>query len=127
MRTFKITGLALIALVSACGGAGGDFGDDVPTGAPPTVSSISPTVGQAGSAITIVGFGFSEIPPNNIVIIGGAAVAASAYNLVDPPTATDIESITALVPAGAAIGADSVVVLVNDNTSNQDVTFTVTP
>lgn len=119
--------IACLMSVAACGGSGGTYGDDVPTNAPPTVSAVAPAAGPAGTVITISGFGFSDVAPNNIVVIGDSAVPASAYDLVDPPTATEVEFLTATVPDSVGLGDTSVVVLVGDNASNSDVTFTVTP
>lgn len=125
-RTTFIAILCLIA--SGCGISGSsDYPDDVPTQLPPTVSRIDPAAGPAGTAITIFGFGFSEAAPNNTVIIGNTAVSATAYTLLPAPTATEIESLTATVPADAAAGANPVTVVVGENASNSDITFTVTP
>lgn len=125
----KIRYIIIVPLLfmAACGAAKSTYGDDVPTNAPPTVSSVAPATGPAGTVITILGFGFSDVAPNNVVIIGDSAVSASAYDLVNPPTATEVESLTATVPNGIAAGDASVVVLVGDNASNSDVAFTVTP
>lgn len=116
----------VLFLIASCG-AGDDYPSDVPTDSPPIVSRIDPNAGAPGDAITIFGLGFSIAAPNNTVIIGGAAVAATSYRLVDPPTSTEIEALTATVPTGAATGTSSVVVVVYDQTSNADVAFTVTP
>lgn len=124
---FTVIIVCLFALAACGSGDSSDFADDVPTQVTPTVSRVAPAAGKVGDTITIFGFGFSDIPPNNIVIIGGANIAATAYNLVPSPTATEIESLTATVPTGAAVGVDSVYLLVNENTSNTDITFTVTP
>ena len=118
---------ALIAASASCGGGGSGYPDDVPTQLPPTVASVEPTSGPVGTTITINGFGYSVAAPNDIVIIGDSAVSAESYALVNPPTATEIESLTATVPAGTPLGANSIVVVVYDNASNGDVTFTVTP
>lgn len=124
--------IALIAVlclwIAACGSTkGSDYGDDVPTQLPPTVSRVDPATGPVGTVITIFGFGFSMAAPDNIVIIGTTAVSATAYTLLPVPTATEIESLTATVPADAAAGANSVTVLVGENASNSDIIFTVTP
>lgn len=99
----------------------------MPTGTTPVVSTITPTTGPVGTVITINGLGFSDAPPNNIVIIGNIAVAAATYSLVAVPTATEIESLTATIPAGTTLGSNSIVVVVHENTSNSDISFTVTP
>lgn len=118
--------LPVLLLIASCGG-GNNYPSDVPTDSPPIVSRVDPSAGAPGDSITIFGLGFSIAAPDNTVIIGGAAVAATSYRLVDPPTSTEIEALTATVPTGAAVGTSSVVVVVDDQTSNADVTFTVTP
>lgn len=125
LKRLAILGVFLLFMAS-CGSAV-DFPSDVPTQTDPLVSRIAPNTGKAGDAIIIFGLGFSASAPENIVIIGGAAVSATAYALVTPATATEVESITATVPAGAAIGVDAIEVLVYQNPSNADVIFTVTP
>jgi len=127
--TAAIAALFFLALLSGCGGSGADggFPDDVPTQVTPLVSRIDPATGPAGTAITIYGMGFSISYPNNIVVVGDAATSATGYALVSPPTADEIESITATVPDDAPLGDNSVYVVVYDNASNTDVTFTVTP
>lgn len=126
MRLVGIYFAFLIAL-SACGSSGLNFPDDVPTDSPPVVSRVDPTAGAAGSQVTIFGLGFSDAAPNNIVVIGDAAVSATGYRLLDNPTSSEIEALTATVPTDATAGANSVAVVVYDNTSNSDVQFTVTP
>lgn len=125
MKIFVI--LSVVVFSSACGASEGSYPDDVPTQTSPLVSRVDPTGGSPGSQITIFGLGFSSAAPNNIVVIGGAAVAATAYTLIGNPTSTEIEALTATVPTGAAQGITSVAVVVYDNASNADVTFTVTP
>jgi hypothetical protein len=58
----------------------------------PTISSISPTSGPVGSAVTITGTNFSPTPANNIVYFG--AVKAIV-------TAATTTSLTVIVPVGA--------------------------
>lgn len=119
---------ACALFLTACGSASeDDYADDVPTQSPPTITSVTPASGSAGDAITITGFGFSSAATNNIVIIGGSGVAATNYSLITPPTQNAIESLTAAVPASAATGQSSVVVVVYENASNADIMFTVNP
>ena len=127
--TAAAAALFFLAFLTGCGGSGADSGfpDDVPTQVNPLVSRVGPATGPAGTEITIYGMGFSISYPNNIVIVGDAATSATGYALVSPPTADEIESITAVVPNDAAPGDNSVYVVVYDNASNTDVTFTVTP
>ncbi|HPQ80358.1 MAG TPA: IPT/TIG domain-containing protein [bacterium] len=128
-RLIHIASIFLILfLFSSCGGSGGsDFPDDIPTQTNPIVTRVSPDSGPAGTAVTIFGLGFSTNFPNNVVVIGDTASPATGYNLVEPPLPTEIEAITSTVQDGAALGVNSVVVIVYDNVSNADVTFTVTP
>ena len=79
------------------------------------------------AGITVYGFGFSYSTPVNVIIIGGEGVSATDYQLLANPTPTEIEMLTATVPANAAIGPSPVTVTVYDNTSNADVIFDVTP
>ena len=127
MKRRLIVSILLLIALSACGSTGGGLADDVPTGTIPIVSSIAPTTGPVGTVITINGLGFSDSPPNNIVIIGNTAVSAATYSLVASPTPTEIESLTATIPAGTTVGSNSIVVVVHENTSNSDISFTVTP
>ncbi len=127
MRRTIIT-LASAFLLVACGYETGlDYAEDVVTQSPPTVSRIEPSTGTTGTTISIYGFGFSTAVPSNIVVIGDQSVSAETYELLDNPTPTEIERLTATVPDGLAVGESSVVVVVYDNVSNADVTFTVTP
>lgn len=122
--------ISVLCLFSiSCGSASDavDYPSDVPTKSPPIVMSVAPSTGAAGDTITIYGVGFSSVPAFNTIIIGGAAIAATAYDLVPAPTSTAVEFLTAAVPAGAAVGADSILVLVHESPSNADTSFTVTP
>lgn len=116
---------AAVIAAASCGEGADDFPSDVPTSTPPVVARIDPAAGAPGSVITIFGYGFSSTAEFNIVIISGAAVAATAYGLAEAPTATEIESLTAAVPDGAAAGDTSVVVMVHERVSNADIPFTV--
>lgn len=120
--------IIVLVLAASCGsGAGSSFPSDVPTDLTPVVSRVEPNTGAVGDIITIFGYGYSTSTADNIVIIGAAAVSATGYALVDPPSPTEIETLTATIPEGVETGENSVAVLVYDNVSNQDITFTVTP
>ncbi len=125
MRTLPTAILLAALLTAGCGS--GAFPGDVPSDSPPIVSRIEPNTGAPGEAITLYGVGYSYVPPNNIVIIGGAASTATDYRLLDNPTEGEVEAIDATVPAEAAGGEEGVVVMVGDNVSNSNITFTVTP
>jgi len=43
----------------------------------PNISSFTPTSGVTGSAVTITGTGFSNVPSNNIVYVGGIRATVS--------------------------------------------------
>lgn len=116
--------ILLAAVASACGSASG-VSSDVPSGSLPIVSRVEPAAGSSGDAITVYGVGFSSAAPYNIVIIGGAGVSATSYELLPNPSGDEVEAITTTVPTGALAGEDSVVVMVHENVSNADVMFTV--
>ena len=125
-RLISIVVLAL-ALVS-CGNASSNyFGPNIPTGTTPIISRVDPNFGSAGDEITIFGLGYSIAFPENIIIIGGAATTATSYRLLSNPTSSEIEALTAIVPADAQLGEGPIYVLVDASSSNTDVSFTVTP
>lgn len=117
----------LLLLIASCGGSSESFAPDVPTNSPPIVSRVTPNSGNAGSEVTIFGFGFTISVPENIVVIGGTSTNATSYTLLSNPTSTEIEAITADVPNDAMLGEGPIYVVVHDNVSNADVSFTVTP
>jgi len=81
---------------------------------PPTISSLSPTSGAVGAAVTIAGSGFGASQGSSTVTFNGTAAAtASAWSAT---------SITVAVPSGATTG--NVVVTVGGQASN-GVGFTV--
>ncbi len=126
MRIFYLIAAILSLLVNSCGSSDG-FQPDVPTDAPPIISRVDPNAGSPGDNITIFGLGFSTSYPEVIVVIGGAATTATSYRLLDNPTSSEIEAITATVPFEAVIGEGPVYVQVHGNSSNSDVSFTVIP
>lgn len=90
--------LSLALIVSGCG-------DDSPTGGGNgdedlSISSFSPTSGQAGTEVTITGIGFASSTGGNTVTFGGDADA-------DVNTASSTE-LTVVVPEGAETGSISV-------------------
>lgn len=102
-----------------------DLDSSISTGALPYINRINPNAGQAGDTITIFGFGFSSEAANNTIIVGGTSVTASTYALVNPAVAGEIEQLTFVIPAGAAVGAAGVLVTVFDNSSNGNVQLTI--
>jgi hypothetical protein len=123
----KYLAILCIALPLAACSSTDSFQADVPTDAPPIIDRVDPNAGSTGDPITIFGFGFSTSIPENIVIIGGAAISATSYRLLDNPTDREIEAITVDVPEGAELGEGPIYVQVHGNQSNSDVSFTVTP
>lgn len=130
-----LLGTALIA--TACGSGNNTpdalFDDSVPTGLPPTISTVTPAAASiaGGTVVTLSGFGFSSTFPNNIITLTNgttsATVSATSYSLVAAATATDIEAITFTIPATAPVGVLNVFVTVLGNTSNANLALTVTP
>lgn len=123
-RLFTAALLAAIAMAS-CGGV--SYNPNVPTDSPPIVTRVDPNSGRAGDEITIFGLGFSIAYPENIVVVGNAPTGATSYSLLDNPTSDEIEAITFTVPADAEAGEGPVYVLVEGDSSNADVSFTVMP
>lgn len=81
-----------------------------------TVTSIDPTEGPAGTEVTIVGTGFGDELSNQEVHFGGVSAEI---------TTLSSDTITALVPAEAALGT-AVVTLTVDDTTVDGPEFTVT-
>jgi hypothetical protein len=81
---------------------------------PPSVTSLTPTSGAAGTAVTIIGANFGAMQSTSIVTFNGTVAA---------PTSWSATSIGTPVPAGATTGP--VVVTVNGVASN-GVAFTLT-
>ncbi len=127
MRIHALTIAFCILFLTSCGSAGSGFEPDIPTNSPPIVSRVDPASGAAGSVITIYGFGFSYIAELNIVSIGESAAPASSYRLLDSPTSTEIEALEMTLPNDASVGESPIIVIVHENVSNSDITFTVTP
>ena len=99
----------------------------VATSSLPVITRISPATGAIGTTATIFGYGFSTNPLVNMVSVGGTTTTAATYALVSPPIAGEIESLTFTIPTGAPLGVQPIFVIVFDNTTNTDITFTVTP
>jgi hypothetical protein len=128
IRTLRAFGLGIVLCsLSACGV--GDLGIEgtVPTDTFPIVMRVSPDSGAAGETITVFGVGYSIIPNENILFLGEGASAATSYGLVTNGEPGEAEQLTFPVPAESLPGDQAVVVLVNENTSNADLSFTVLP
>ena len=116
--------VAVLSVVS-CGSVSQIFDTTVPTQVDPYINRIAPVTATAGNMVTIFGFGFSEVPELNVVIVGGAAVVADTYSLLGTPVAGEIETLTFTVPAGLTVGANSIYVDVLDNVSNTSISITI--
>jgi len=81
----------------------------------PTISSISPTSGAAGSSVTISGSGFGSSQGSGTVSFGGTVASVTSWSNT---------SITAIVP-GISAGSVNVSVTVDGTLSNSE-GFTVT-
>ena len=99
--------IADMAALKAAGSTGGSTA--------PTITSLSPTSGPAGTSVTITGTNFGASQGTNTVAFNGTAAT---------PTSWSATSILALVPTAATSG--NVVVTVGGRASN-GVSFTVTP
>jgi hypothetical protein len=98
-RTWRrLAALALAAVVSACGGGGGGGGGGAtvaPAVAPPaalTLASFSPASGGAGTAVTVVGTGFTGLQ------------SAKVGNVVAAFTIASDTQLQLTVPSGAQTG-----------------------
>lgn len=116
-----------IGSLPACGGDTFTTSDSVPTAAPPVIMRISPDSGAARDSITVFGVGYSINPNENILFIGEGASVATSYALVTNGQPGEVEQLTFTVPDESLPGTQETVLLVNDNSSNADVTFTVLP
>ena len=98
-------GAALVAIKAASTGT---------ASAPPSITSLSPTSGSAGTSVTITGANFGSTQGTSAVNFNGAAATPSSWS---------DSTIVAPVPSGATTG--NVVVTVGGVASN-GVSFTVT-
>ena len=84
-------------------------------GAPPSITSVSPSAGPVGTAVTITGTNFGSTQGTSTIAFNGTVATATSWSA---------SSIVAPVPVGATTG--NVVVTVGGQASNSD-GFTVTP
>jgi len=82
----------------------------------PSITSLSPTSGAAGSSVTISGSNFGSSQGSSTVSFGGTNAAVTSWSA---------SSITATVPSSLAAGAVNVTVTVSGSSSNS-AGFTVT-
>lgn len=140
MPFIRHTALAALFLfvITSCGSVTGSsdaIDSSVATGLPPVISTITPAVASlaAGTVVTLSGFGYSISAPNDVITVTNgttsASVSATSYTLVAAAaaTATEIESLTFVIPPTAPLGVLNVFVTVLNNTSNNNLTLTVVP
>ncbi|MES2703357.1 MAG: FG-GAP-like repeat-containing protein [Bacteroidota bacterium] len=72
---------------------------NTPAAVPPTVAAMSPSVGSAGTTVTITGSNFNPTPADNIVFFGATRATV---------TAAGSTSLTATVPIGSTYSRVSV-------------------
>ncbi|MBI3540790.1 MAG: IPT/TIG domain-containing protein [Deltaproteobacteria bacterium] len=100
-----------------------DFEENIPTGATPFLkSSVNPTTLKLGSKVDLAGAGFSVVPEENVVSVGGITTSASAYKINESGS----ETITVEIPATAPTGETTLLVVVDGLPSNP-MKVTVTP
>jgi len=97
--------------LSGCGSSGGS--DAPPPPASPIITSVSPTSGAVGAAITITGMNFGASAGTSAVKFNGTAAT---------PTSWSATSIVVPVPAGATTGN---VVITVGGTASAGISFTV--
>ncbi len=121
MRVAHLFIVLSLAWIAACGGA---RTTTVADGSAPVLLSATPLTVSRGSLVTLSGSGFSVVPQENVVLLGGNASIASDYAV----TASG-ESITFMIPSNAALGDQNVSVMVEgfaDALSNA-LPLTITP
>ena len=122
---FVVISLGCILGYAACGGRGSVFSDDIPTETMPLIARVNPTTGPAGSVVQIFGIGFSEVPAQNVVIVGSIATTATDYALVAPPANDEIEKLTVTIPGTLSAGEHAITLLIHENPSNSNKTFVI--
>ncbi|XP_076438726.1 fibrocystin-L-like isoform X2 [Babylonia areolata] len=85
--------------------------------ATPLVSSVTPAQGQAGDSVVVAGSGFSSVPGENVVLIGGVAATVSAASATSL-TLTLGSQVTGTFPVVVDVSGAGL--------SNDDVTFEYT-
>ncbi len=125
----RFIAFCVLTALCACGDVAPSdvFEANVATGLPPTVTRVAPTTAAVGSTVTIFGYGFSVIPTDDIVLIGGVVVPASTYDVATPQAAGEIEQLTVVIPVDQPVGATTLGLVVYDEASNNDVALTITP
>ena len=113
-----VTGRVSVTVGGQTGTSSTDFTVTAPAPDPPVVLSFSPSEGEVGISVTIIGENFSATASENEVRFGGMMAAA--------PTSASTTSLTVRVPSGARTGSISVAVGGQTGTSSTDFTVTGT-
>ena len=108
--------LVTVIMLAGCGGVVWFPDNSTQGGSAPTITSISPDHGIAGTKVTITGTNFSTTPTSNIVKFNGIPAVVSS--------ATDTR-IVATAPAGVTTG--KITVTVGSASATSPAIFTVTP
>lgn len=112
-------GLVLFAGFTACiflmaCGAEGDSGSSAAT---PILTRADPASVKRGNTMIVYGSSFSE-EEDNIVFIGGIAVITTDWDVAATGNSGEAEQLSFTVPQNATVGAQELIVLVGDATSN---------
>ncbi|MDO8461888.1 MAG: IPT/TIG domain-containing protein [Deltaproteobacteria bacterium] len=118
---------ALVVLTTACSEQGADFPETIISQSPPFLKKVDPAAVHRGDVLTLYGLGFSIVPEENNIRIGGIAVSASASSLNNPVVNDSPEKLTVTIPQGVADGEQAVSIFVIDQPSNGDLKVTVLP
>jgi YD repeat-containing protein len=99
-----------IAVTTPAGSATSGTSFTVASSGGPTISSVTPTIGTAGTAVTITGTNFQTTPLNNRVVFNQrhAAVSASTATSIstEVPGMTSSGRISVTTPAASVTGDD---------------------
>ncbi|QQR81061.1 MAG: IPT/TIG domain-containing protein [Deltaproteobacteria bacterium] len=121
MKILKVLIVACLGFLFSCGGA---RTTTVADGSAPILLSITPLSVSRGSTVTLSGSGFSIVPQENVILLGGTSTPASNYI-----TNSSGEAITFIVPNNTPLGDQPLTVIVEgfaDSISNP-ITLTITP
>jgi hypothetical protein len=105
-----------------CGSVSESGGSRIIGGGTPLLVSADPTEASIGSTVEVRGSGFSFVPAENILSVGGASVPASAYFIDDDGN----QVLSFEIPEDAPQGDQALFAIVQSNVSNT-LTMTVNP
>jgi hypothetical protein len=112
----KITFLFLLFFSTACGGSGGDSSNTTTT--QPVLIAAVPNTAKAGDTVTLQGLGFSFTFNENIVLVGNETTQALSHQFINTTPGGANEEITFQVPPNAAVGGNTITVLIDGAVSN---------